>query len=74
MVADGADITPAGQREQVALAALALAGADGMSTDRLADEVYTALGLYEVALACRDRAGSPPVQVPPARQGLRLVG
>ncbi|MCP5025206.1 MAG: tetratricopeptide repeat protein [Actinomycetia bacterium] len=40
VTADGADITPAGQREQVALAALALSGAEGISTDRLADELY----------------------------------
>ena len=40
----------------------------------LADEVYTGLGLFEVALACRDRAGEPPVQVPPRRAMLRLVG
>ncbi|MCP3855939.1 MAG: tetratricopeptide repeat protein [Actinomycetia bacterium] len=40
VTADGDEITPAGQREQVALTALALAGVDGMSTDRLADELY----------------------------------
>lgn len=39
----------------------------------LADEVYTCLGLFEVALACRDRAGEPPVQVPPRRAMLRMV-
>ncbi len=40
----------------------------------LADEVYTCMGLFEVALACRDRAGEPPVQVPPRRAMLRMVG
>ena len=40
----------------------------------LGDEIYTCLGLFEVALACRDRAGEPPVQVPPRRAMLRMVG